>query len=221
MQVQGSTYKVLDVDTWDRNEQYHFFRHFDQPFFGFTANLDLTALFHFARDASASLFAHYLFASQKAVNSIPAFRYRMQADQVVEFARVSAGTSILKENQVFTFCNFPYEPDLGKFLQQVSDRIQRSQKAATPLFEAEDELDQIYYSVIPWIHFTNVNHPRKQGDDNSVPRIVFGKVWETGGRWVMPISVEVHHALLDGYQVGIYYERLQNYFDDPKSLGER
>jgi chloramphenicol O-acetyltransferase type A len=34
---------------------------------------------------------------------------------------------------------------------------------------------------------------------------------------MMPVSVEVHHALMDGLHVGRYFERLEGYLSDPRS----
>ena len=47
--------------------------------------------------------------------------------------------------------------------------------------------------------------------------MVFGKMFEDGGRRKLPFSVEVHHALMDGYHVGKYFELFQQKLD---SIGE-
>src|SRR5829696_2574101 len=49
-------------------------------------------------------------------------------------------------------------------------------------------------------------------------KIAFGKYREDGGRIMMPVSVEVHHALMDGLHVGRYLERLESYFSSPRSV---
>jgi chloramphenicol O-acetyltransferase type A len=33
----------------------------------------------------------------------------------------------------------------------------------------------------------------------------------------MPVSVEVHHALMDGLHVGRYFGRLESYLSDPRA----
>jgi chloramphenicol O-acetyltransferase type A len=33
---------------------------------------------------------------------------------------------------------------------------------------------------------------------------------------MMPISVEAHHALMDGLHVGRYFEKLESYFSNPR-----
>ncbi|MES1244894.1 MAG: hypothetical protein ABUT39_25020 [Acidobacteriota bacterium] len=42
--------------------------------------------------------------------------------------------------------------------------------------------------------FTSIAHARNWRREDSVPKTVFGKVSEQGGRRLMPVSVEAHHA---------------------------
>jgi chloramphenicol O-acetyltransferase type A len=67
--------------------------------------------------------------------------------------------------------------------------------------------------VIPWVAFTSFAHARRHGTEDSVPKIVFGKRHERGGRHRMPVSVEVHHALVDGLHVGRFFEGFQERLD--------
>ena len=48
---------------------------------------------------------------------------------------------------------------------------------------------------------------------DSCPSITFGKMTEHDGRRSMPLSIHVHHALVDGRDVGRYLEALQQSFD--------
>ncbi len=48
---------------------------------------------------------------------------------------------------------------------------------------------------------------------DSAPKISFGKMTETNGEKSMPVSIHVHHALVDGVDVGRYidcYQELMN-----------
>ena len=83
-------------------------------------------------------------------------------------------------------------------------------------FDAQDDrTDLIHYSTLPWISFTSFSHARNWGKEDSVPKIVFGKATERNGQWLLPVSVEVHHALMDGLHVGRYLEKLQHSFAEP------
>jgi chloramphenicol O-acetyltransferase type A len=70
-------------------------------------------------------------------------------------------------------------------------------------------LDLIYVSVIPWRSFTSLKHPRSGDKKDSVPRIVFGKVFEQNGKFMMPVTVDAHHSLVDGFHVSKFFNRFE------------
>ena len=76
----------------------------------------------------------------------------------------------------------------------------------------------IYFTTLPWISFTSFAHARNKGRGDSIPRIVFGKFTEEGERLMLPISVEVHHALMDGLHVGRFLNRLGGALAEPEPL---
>jgi chloramphenicol O-acetyltransferase type A len=215
-----SKYRVIDIENWDRKEQFLFFRDYDNPFFGLTTNLDVTKLLAYTQANNYSFFAAYLFASQQQIHSIPEFRYRIEDDQVIEYAVVSAGSTVLKENDVFTFCYFDHLPSFQDFNAHVTAQIEACRKPIVKLIDHDDDQAQIHYSVIPWVHFTGLSHPRNYKTDDSIPKIVFGKYEKQAGKIMMPVSVEAHHALLDGFHMGLYFKRFQDSINDPETLLE-
>jgi chloramphenicol O-acetyltransferase type A len=48
-----------------------------------------------------------------------------------------------------------------------------------------------------------------------VPKISFGKFIRDNERTLMPFSVEVHHALVDGLHVGRYLARMEEMLAQP------
>jgi len=42
-----------------------------------------------------------------------------------------------------------------------------------------------------------------------VPRIIWGKYFDQNGRAMMPLAVQAHHALVDGRDMGAYFEKVQ------------
>ena len=71
---------------------------------------------------------------------------------------------------------------------------------------------------IPWVSFTAFMHPLQLNPADSFPRFAWGKFFKEGKRVKMPISVQGHHALMDGLHVGRYYDIIQSYVDDPAAL---
>jgi chloramphenicol O-acetyltransferase type A len=207
----------LDVETWSRRRQFEFFKDYHNPFFNICTSVDVTPLLGLTRAMrDISFFVAYHFFSIKAANEVEPFRYRLRSERVLVHERIHAGTTLLLADENFTFAYFDYEEDFAVFHARAKATIERAKAGGVQLHERDDRDDLVYHSVIPWATFTSISHARKGGRQESVPKIAFGKYRAEGGRTMMPVSVEVHHALMDGLHVGRYFERLESYFADPR-----
>ena len=210
--------RYLDIETWSRRRHFEFFKDYHNPFFNICAHVDVTPLLGLTRAAQGISFSvAYHFFSIKAANEVEPFRYRLRGERVLVHERVHAGTTLLLADENFTFVYFDYTEDFEVFHARARAAIQSAQAEGVDLYRRAERDDLIYHSVIPWAAFTSISHARQGGQQESVPKISFGKYRNDGGRMMMPVSVEVHHALMDGLHVGRYFERLESYFADPRS----
>lgn len=210
--------RYLDIETWNRRQQFEFFKSYDNPFFNICTNVDVTPLLGLTRTMeNISFFIAYHFFSIKAANEVETFRYRLRDDRVLIHDRIHAGTTLLLPDENFTFVYFDYTEDFEVFQTSAKATIESARVVGVQLYQRAEQDDLIYHSVIPWATFTSISHARKRWRQESVPKIAFGKYREDGGRMMMPISVEVHHALMDGLHVGRYFERLESCFSNPRS----
>ena len=207
----------LDIETWNRRRQFEFFKDYDNPFFNICASVEVTRLWKLTRAAKKSFFIAYHFLSMKAANEVEPFRYRLRGERVLVHDRIHAGTTLLLADENFTFVYFDYAEDFEVFHTRAKATVEMAKAGGSSLDERADRDDLIYHSVIPWITFTSISHARKGVGQESVPKIAFGKYREDGRRIRMPVSVEAHHALMDGLHVGRYFEKLESYFSDPRS----
>ena len=46
-----------------------------------------------------------------------------------------------------------------------------------------------------------------------LPIFTMGKFFERDGKRLLPLAIQVHHAVCDGYHVGVFVEKLQGYID--------
>lgn len=54
-------------------------------------------------------------------------------------------------------------------------------------------------SCIPWSHFTSFNLNLKNGDRYLSPIFTMGKYEQSGGKVLLPLALQVHHAVCDGF----------------------
>ena len=201
-------FRKVDINTWERRSTFEFFRDYEDPFFNITANLDVTNLYTFCKTHDLAFSLAILFVSLQSANEIREFRLRMMDDRVIEFDRVEATQTILNDDETFSFCYFESKDDIVEFDR--SGKLARDKYKALKTFDVEtDRIDLIYYSAIPWISFTSFKHASRQNNRQTVPRMVFGKIFDEGPLKKMPFSVEAHHALVDGIHVGKLFNLFQ------------
>ena len=204
--------KELDIDSWVRKEHFNFFKNFDEPFFGVTVRLDCTAAYAKCKAQGISFFLYYLHQSLKAVNEIESFRYRIRDGKVLVFDQVNGSATIHRPNGTFGFAYMEYHADYAIFAKTASAEIERI-KNTSGLKPAVSGENVIHFSSIPWINFTALSHARSFHFQDSCPKISVGKMTEHDGRKEMPVSIHVHHALVDGIHVGEYIELFQSLMD--------
>jgi len=208
-----STY--LDIEAWPRRRHFEFFRQMERPFFNICANVDITALYRRCKeDGGPSFTIACFYLSLRAANEIECFRYRLRGDSVLVHEVIHGGSTTLRDDDTFGFSYFDYHPDFTVFARDAAAGLEKAKESRD--LEPSTENDAlIHYSVIPWVSFTSFAHAGRLArvgaeDEDSVPKIVFGKYFEDRGRWWLPTSVEVHHALMDGLHVGRYFERFES-----------
>ncbi|PXX98788.1 hypothetical protein DF185_15535 [Marinifilum breve] len=74
---------------------------------------------------------------------------------------------------------------------------------------SKEDLNLLYVSVIPWRSFTSLKHPRNGNKQDSIPRIVFGKVFQQDDKWLMPVTIDAHHSFVDGFHASNFYNRFE------------
>lgn len=205
-------HREIDIEAWERKATFEFFKDYKDPFFNIAANVNVSRLYDFCKRENIPFSIAALYCSIAAANEIREFRSRMIGEKVVEFESVEATQTILNDDNTFSFCYFESKPTLAEFVE--SGRRAREKYAKLKSFDVvADRIDLIYYSVIPWVSFSSFKHANSGDNRQTVPRMVFGKMFEMNGQRMMPFSVEVHHALMDGYHVGKYFELFQQKLD--------
>lgn len=193
----------VDLETWKRRDHYRLFRRYKQPFFSLTVDVDVTPVWNRSRKPGApSFFLTSLFLMLRAVNDVEAFRLRLRPRGVWRHDRVGVGPTIRRPDETFGFAKLEASDRLDDFVSRSRPAIARAMKGRV---KASADDDVVYHSVLPWLRFTGY-HNALPGTD-SIPRIVFGRAERERGRMKMPVAVEVHHALVDGADVGRFFER--------------
>jgi len=64
--------------------------------------------------------------------------------------------------------------------------------------------------MVPWLEFTSFNINVFNDEKFLLPFFTLGKYFERDGKHLLPLSIQVHLAVCNGYHVGLFVERLQS-----------
>ncbi|WP_212006087.1 chloramphenicol acetyltransferase [Chitinophaga sp. HK235] len=204
--------QLLDINTWKRKDHFHFFNQFEEPFFGVCVNVDCTKAYATAREKGYSFFLYYLHKAMVAMNAIEPFRYRIIGEQVWIYDKIDPSPTINRPDGTFGFAYFEYHADFETFEAKariITEQVQNS----TGLVPAVSGENVVHCSSLPWINFTALSHARSFSFKDSCPKVSFGKMTNADGISTMPVSLHVHHALMDGYHAGQFFEYFQQQLD--------
>jgi chloramphenicol O-acetyltransferase type A len=206
--------KHIDLNTWKRKGHFEFFYRMDYPQYNICMNLDVTRFLKFTRDNNLSFYYSMIFAATSALNSTEAFRYRIREGKIVLHDRVHPSfTDMDQDDDLFKLIRLDITDDLFSFVKAATMISDRQKEYFLPEHLSGRD-DVVYITCIPWISFTHVSHTIALNRDDSVPRISWGKYFPDNGKMLLPFSVQVNHALVDGIHVGRYVDALQTQIND-------
>lgn len=205
-------FTIINLEKWNRRSAFEFFKNYDDPFFNITGPVDITGAYRRCKSEGSSFFLNSLFYATKAANEIDVFRYRLLGEQLVSYDTIHCGSTVLMPDNSFRYCYFDFLPDRAAFIREAQTVIDR-EREKPGLYPRHDAQDLLHFSVIPWVSFTSFKHARRRLPGDTIPKIMFGKFYAQGERLLLPFSVEVNHAMMDGYHVGLYFERFREIFN--------
>lgn len=198
----------IDLDGWRRRPHFLLFRGYDRPHFSATAAVDVSACYAASRGGEGASFTlAVLFAAMHAANAVEAFRLRLREDRVWRHDAVGIGCTVLRPDRTFGFAYFAHETSFPRFAADGRREMERARAGTTLGDEREADDATVHATVLPWIRITSFTNAVQR--DDSVPKLTFGKRYAEGGAWHVPVCVEVHHALVDGIDVGDFFARFQ------------
>lgn len=207
--------RYLELENWSRRATFDFYRGFDKPYFNICTRLDLTALVALKPrlPGGLSLACHHLV--MQLANEVEPFRYRLEDGRVRVLDANHASLATLRHDDSIAFTYLFWDPDYTRFAADSEPRLRAVQQGRTPFDPGLDQTAALHFTTLPWVDFSSFSHARNWGREDSIPKFAFGRLQREGERWAMALSVEVHHALMDGLHVGRLVQGLEERLQAP------
>jgi chloramphenicol O-acetyltransferase type A len=199
----------INLENWKRKEHYLFFSRMDYPHFNICFDIDITNLIPELKKTNLPFYYTMIYLSTISANEIIEFKYRQRNDKIILHEKINPAFTYMSNNSdLFKMIVTSIDVNLTDFVNHTKEKAENQKEH----FNQNDFIgkdDYIYITSIPWIEFTHISHTIKLDKNDSVPRISWGKYYENGSRILLPYSVQVNHAFVDGIHISKYKEILE------------
>ena len=202
-------YRVIDWERYPRRAHFAYFSAMADPYAGLTVQMDVTRFLAACKGdpKRPPFFLSFLYCAGRAANAVPQLRQRILDGKPVEFPSCDTSHTVMRENGTYSYCRLncmrPFEDYLPAALA-----LQEEAKANGGLDDGEDALSLLFVSTLPWVRYTDLRQPVPAPADSN-PRITWGRYEPEGGRVLMPVTLLVNHALVDGVHMARFFSALE------------
>jgi len=209
--------RKIDMTRYKRLGMFEAFKDMQLPCFSITCNVDITNLLRFTKANGYRFFITLSYAITRAINRVPELRQRLIDGELYEYERVDPGYTVLLDDGNFSFCDSLYLEVFSEYHEYARQRIEAVKTC--PDCGKGEKHHMFFITNVPWISFTSITHPY---DDKyaSIPVIATGKYFSQENRLLLPLAVQAHHGMVDGFHLGQFFEHLNRCLRDPDGFEE-
>lgn len=202
---------LIDFDKWERREHYLHFINEVRCSYSVCVNLDISNL------NGQRLYPAMLWLLTRTVNEMPEFRTSFTEDGLGYYSEMHPAYTVFnRDTKTFSGIWTAYQPDYPSFLHGYEEDA--GKYSFTTQYEPKPgrPANSFDVSIVPWFSFTTFNLNVFGDGTYLLPIFTMGKTFEENEKTMLPLAIQVHHAVCDGYHVGKFIETLQaniNKFD--------
>lgn len=205
-------YRVIDKEKYYRKDV---FRHFSEDCkcsTSITARVDVTELKECSKNTGTKFYINFLYLLAKVLNSRDDYKmgYLWQTDTLICYDKINPAQYIFHDDtETCTPVYTEYYEDYAEFYKNCAEDIEKAKQTRDYGLDMANHPNWFDASYISWLSYDSLNIELPDGYLFFAPIINWGKYREENGRFVMPVTVRLNHAIADGYLVAKVFRLLE------------
>lgn len=207
-------FKLIDMEQWERAECYKHFSTIAKSTYSITVDVDITELLNYIRDYNLRLFPTFTWVVATAINKQEEFRMGYdEKGHLGIWDEIYPDYSVIDENtKIMTSLCTPYEKSFSLFYKQMcqdADTYKCSKK------ETGKYPNFFVASCIPWLRYSSFTATNESEYTFLFPMVTWGKYYKVEDRVKMPLTLQIHHAVADGYHCSLFFQEVEEIISNP------
>ena len=200
-------FEKIDINSWKRKEYFeHYFTNVPCTY-SMTVKVDITPI----KNKLMKLYPAMLYYISTVVNHHPEFRTAINdsGELGVYSEMLPCYTVFHKDTETFSNIWTEYSPDFNTFSVAYENDMRKYGNKQGIIGKPNAPENTFPVSMIPWSTFEGFNLNLQKGYNYLVPIFTMGKYYNEDGRTILPLAIQVHHAVCDGFHICRFVNELQ------------
>ena len=119
-----------------------------------------------------------------------------------------------KDSETFSNLWTEYTPDLRDFIRRYEADLATYGDNTAFIGKPDLPKNSFTVSMLPWTSFDGFNLNLQKGYAYTLPIFTLGKFFPESDRTLMPVALQVHHGVCDGFHTCRFLNELQALLND-------
>ncbi len=197
-------FHLIDMDHWPRKEFYLHYLNDVVCSYSVNVELDITTL------RGEKLYPAMIWLLTGVVNKFQEFRTSLTDNGPGYFDVMNPNYTIFNDAEKTFSCIWTeFTEDYALFCKRYQEDTERY--SCSTQFAPKPGIPKNCFdiSMVPWLTFSGFNINVFGAEKHLLPIFTMGKWKEKDNKRILPLAIQVHHAVCDGYHVGMFVEELQ------------
>jgi len=209
-------YTTIDLNEWSRGNLFRFYIDKMRIVMSLTVDIDVANLKLYSKKTGIPFYPLMLWVVSKVINNHDEFKYSWDnKGNLIRWDYVSPSyTDFHSDDENFTKMVTEYTDDLTEFYGRVMADRERYKNDRAVL--DNQPLNFFDVSCLPWVRYKHFDvHVFDEGKFLA-PVVTWGKYEQTEGKLLMPLTMNIHHAVADGFHLSRFFNEVQELIDSLK-----
>ncbi|RGZ00887.1 chloramphenicol acetyltransferase [Clostridium sp. AM58-1XD] len=205
-------FHMIDMDTWERREHYHYYRNIIKTRYNLNAEIDITNLLKQVKEKELRFYPVFVYILIRAVNDTKELRMSLDSDGHLGYWDLCHPSYTIFHDDDKTFSDIwtEYSEDFSVFYKRAVSDMEMYKNVKGIKAKPDTPPNFCPISCVPWLTFTGYGSDTYAESNMFYPVILFGKYHESDGRFLLPLGISVNHAVADGYHTCSFFQKVQS-----------
>lgn len=206
-------YSIIDLNTWERGSLFKFYIDNMRIVMSLTADIDVAPLLAYARKNNLKFYSAMIWVVSRVINSHDEFKYGWSNEgDLIRWDYISPSYTVFnQEDESFTKFVTEYTDNLLDFCKRTVDD-QRKNKCERAIIKDQPQ-NFFDVSCLPWIRYKHFDVHVFDDGKFLAPVVTWGKYEAENNKVLMPLTMNIHHAVADGFHLSRFFNEVQALID--------